>query len=72
MTVEWESTHGKGDVQKTALIAGGAKGIGREVGLRLAERGWARADASVRTAVVLARIACITAGPVVSSVASRM
>jgi 3-oxoacyl-[acyl-carrier protein] reductase len=41
MTVEWESTHGKGDVQKTALIAGGAKGIGREVGLRLAERGWA-------------------------------
>jgi 3-oxoacyl-[acyl-carrier protein] reductase len=27
--------------QKTALIAGGAKGIGREVGLRLGERGWA-------------------------------
>ena len=28
-------------MQKTALIAGGAKGIGREVGLRLGERGWA-------------------------------
>ena len=27
--------------RKTALIAGGAKGIGREVGLRLGERGWA-------------------------------
>jgi 3-oxoacyl-[acyl-carrier protein] reductase len=27
--------------QKTALISGGAKGIGREVGLRLGERGWA-------------------------------
>jgi len=32
-----EGEHG----QKTALIAGGAKGIGREVGLRLGERGWA-------------------------------
>jgi 3-oxoacyl-[acyl-carrier protein] reductase len=28
-------------MQKTALISGGAKGIGREIGLRLAERGWA-------------------------------
>jgi 3-oxoacyl-[acyl-carrier protein] reductase len=28
-------------MQKTALISGGAKGIGREVGLRLGERGWA-------------------------------
>jgi 3-oxoacyl-[acyl-carrier protein] reductase len=28
-------------MKKTALISGGAKGIGREVGLRLAERGWA-------------------------------
>jgi len=27
--------------QKTALISGGAKGIGRELGLRLGERGWA-------------------------------
>lgn len=28
-------------MQKVALIPGGAKGIGREVGLRLGERGWA-------------------------------
>jgi len=28
-------------MQKTALISGGAKGIGREVGIRLGERGWA-------------------------------
>jgi 3-oxoacyl-[acyl-carrier protein] reductase len=28
-------------MQKTALISGGARGIGREVGLRLGERGWA-------------------------------
>jgi 3-oxoacyl-[acyl-carrier protein] reductase len=28
-------------MQKTALISGGAKGIGREIGLRLGERGWA-------------------------------
>ncbi len=28
-------------MQKTALISGGAKGIGREVGLRLGESGWA-------------------------------
>ena len=42
MTAESESTHGKGEsMQKTALIAGGAKGIGREVGLRLGERSWA-------------------------------
>jgi 3-oxoacyl-[acyl-carrier protein] reductase len=27
--------------QKTALISGGGKGIGRELGLRLGERGWA-------------------------------
>ena len=26
---------------RVALIPGGAKGIGREIGLRLAERGWA-------------------------------
>ena len=28
-------------MQKTALISGGAKGIGRQLGLRLGERGWA-------------------------------
>ena len=28
-------------MQKVALIPGGAKGIGREIGLRLGERGWA-------------------------------
>jgi len=37
-----ESARQAGQVgSKTALISGGAKGIGREVGLRLGERGWA-------------------------------
>ncbi len=40
--MEPESRNGKGErLLKTALIAGGARGIGREVGLRLGERGWA-------------------------------
>ena len=42
MTVASESTPAQGErIQKTTLISGGAKGIGRELGLRLGERGWA-------------------------------
>jgi 3-oxoacyl-[acyl-carrier protein] reductase len=42
VTVATQSTPTRGEcAHKTALISGGAKGIGREVGLRLGERGWA-------------------------------
>jgi 3-oxoacyl-[acyl-carrier protein] reductase len=42
VTVATELTPAQGErIQKTALISGGAKGIGRELGLRLGERGWA-------------------------------
>jgi 3-oxoacyl-[acyl-carrier protein] reductase len=42
VTVASESTPAQGErVRKAALISGGAKGIGRELGLRLGEQGWA-------------------------------
>ncbi len=40
MTVQPARQEGKSG-PKTALISGGARGIGRQVGLRLGERGWA-------------------------------
>jgi 3-oxoacyl-[acyl-carrier protein] reductase len=40
--VEFEATPTQAErIRKTALISGGAKGIGRELGLRLGEQGWA-------------------------------
>jgi len=42
VTVATALTPAQGErIQKTALISGGAKGIGRELGLRLGQQGWA-------------------------------
>jgi 3-oxoacyl-[acyl-carrier protein] reductase len=64
VTVATESTPAQGErLHKTALISGGAKGIGRELGLRLGEQGWAvalcyrksRAEAESTAAAIEAR-----------------